>query len=122
MAKHPGLILVRSFLLVALLVALLYHFVPSVELWCQQRWDTATGRVREQYAKLRHFVNDERYHVPKERRDPGVSMKEFYSQPSHAARQALPLMIGKPVSGLQPGVRRMWEPEARNQRGSSPGS
>ena len=67
----------RLFLLVVLILFITYHFIPSVEIWCNDRYQ----RMREKWVMWNEFVQDKTYDVPESDRKPAVaSLSDFYRQ------------------------------------------
>jgi hypothetical protein len=78
-----GLLAARSFVLVFIVLALLYHFIPSVGLWVQSHFQAATERCQSHYHSMRNFVEDRNYHVPEVDQKPTESIAEFYRENSN---------------------------------------
>jgi hypothetical protein len=68
-------VFVRTLVFVVILLYVMYHFIPSVEQWCHERWDG----IRTTYGNVVDFMNEESYQVPLEDRRPNVTVTEFYN-------------------------------------------
>ncbi len=76
MAKRSRTVvfLLRALIIVVLIMVILYHFVPSVEIWCNEQF-------RRQKPKLDHFssfLKDGDFNVIPEHRSLGKTISEYY--------------------------------------------
>ena len=71
---NSALLVLRALILVVIIILLLYHFIPGVEIWCNERIQA----MKHRYERMNHFLKDHDFDVPENRRRPTQAMREFY--------------------------------------------
>lgn len=71
--------LLRLFILLSLVLVICFYFIPSLEIWCYERYQLVQQRWQGWY----RFVQDDDYNIPESDREPHLvshSMSEFRHQ------------------------------------------
>lgn len=73
---NVGLAVLRVFVVLIILLAVLYMVNPNVEIWCSECWESA----QEKYEELTKNLRDTNYNIPLSARRSADSVKVYYQQ------------------------------------------